>query len=106
MAFVLPSTKRRVEINVEISVKEFERNEAQEELVEMMRKRKTYEKLKEKQYFAYKKEVELEESKILDDFISSNGGELKKNYVSFQDLQQNLLHLQYFLLPSHKLLKG
>lgn len=69
-----------VEINVEISIKEYDKSEAQNELIETMTRRKTYEKLREKQYFEYKKEVELEESKILDDFISSNGGEVAENY--------------------------
>lgn len=64
-----------VDINVEISIKEHEKSEIQQELIEMMKKRKTYEKLKEKQYADYKKEVSLEEDKIIDDFISSNGGE-------------------------------
>lgn len=70
-----------VKINVDISIKEYEVMEAQTELIETMRNRKTYEKLKEKQLIAYKKEVELEESKILDDYISSsNGGEMTENY--------------------------
>ena len=54
--------------------------EAQDELVETMTKRKTYEKLREKQLIAYKKELALEESKILDDYMSSNGGEKTESY--------------------------
>jgi len=69
-----------VEINVDISIKEYEKMEAQDELVETMTKRKTYEKLREKQLIAYKKELALEESKILDDYMSSNGGEKTESY--------------------------
>lgn len=70
-----------VEINVEISIKEYEKAEAQSELIETMTNRKTYEKLREKQLIAYKKEVAMEESKILDDYMSSsNGGEITENY--------------------------
>jgi flagellar FliJ protein len=61
-----------IQIGTDISAKEYERDSAQNELIETMKKRKTYERLREKQYIAYKKEVELEENKILDDFISSN----------------------------------
>lgn len=70
-----------VQINVDISIKEYEKTEAQNDLIETMTNRKTYEKLREKQLIAYKKEVAIEESKILDDYMSSsNGGEITENY--------------------------
>jgi len=65
-----------VDTELEIAVKEDEKNIAQAELIECMRKRKTYERLKEKQFEKYKKEVAVEEAKIIDDYISSsNSGE-------------------------------
>lgn len=59
---------------LEIAVKEDEKNVAQAELVECMRKRKTYERLREKQLEIYKKEVEAEEAKNIDDFVSGSIG--------------------------------
>lgn len=59
---------------LEIAVKEDEKRVAQAALVECMRKRKTYERLKEKQLESYKKEVEAEEAKNIDDFVSASIG--------------------------------
>ncbi|MCX7715735.1 MAG: flagellar FliJ family protein [Clostridia bacterium] len=65
-------------LDTEISVKEYEKEKVQTELAETMKKRKTYEKLREKQLEIYKKELESEESKYLNDFISCNGGETNR----------------------------
>lgn len=64
-----------VAVNLDISIKEYEKSEIQAELVEHMKTRKIYEKLKEKKLEQYNKEVELENNKIIDDFLSSRGGE-------------------------------
>lgn len=67
--------KKRIEdTELEIAVKEDEKSVAQAALVECMRKRKTYERLKEKQLESYKKEVEAEEAKNIDDFVSASIG--------------------------------
>ena len=39
-----------------------------------MRKRKTYERLREKQLEIYKKEIEAENAKNIDDFVSASIG--------------------------------
>lgn len=63
-----------ININMQISIKEEEKSQIQAELIEIMTKRKTYEKLKKKQLEIYKKELEAEDMKQLSDFISGNGG--------------------------------
>lgn len=67
--------KMHVAVNLDISIKEYEKAEIQADLVEHMKTRKIYEKLKEKKLEQYNKEVELENNKIIDDFLSNKGGE-------------------------------
>jgi len=67
--------KNLVDINVRISIKENERDDIQNQLIETMTQRKTYEKLRKKQLEAYKKELTIEDDKALGDFIANNGGE-------------------------------
>lgn len=62
--------QKREEFSVELVEKEFERENAQNKLIEIMTNRKSYEKLREKQFEIYKKEVEAEEAKLLDDYMS------------------------------------
>ncbi|MCH5184803.1 MAG: flagellar export protein FliJ [Oscillospiraceae bacterium] len=62
--------KKREELALMLVQKEFERENAQKKLIEIMTKRKSYEKLREKQFEIYKKEVEAEEAKLLDDYMS------------------------------------
>jgi flagellar export protein FliJ len=57
-------------LSLELIKKEFEKENAQKELIEIMTRRKSYEKLREKQFEIYKKEVEAEEAKFLDDYMS------------------------------------
>ncbi len=63
-----------VDTELEIAVKQDERSVAQAELIECMRKRKTYERLREKQLEIYKKEIEAENAKNIDDFVSASIG--------------------------------
>jgi Flagellar biosynthesis chaperone len=67
--------KNLVDINVRISMKENERNNLQDQLIETMTQRKTYENLQKKQWEVYKKELAIEDDKALGDFIANNGGE-------------------------------
>lgn len=63
-----------VDTELEIAVKQDEKSIAQTELIECMRKRKTYERLREKQLEIYKKEIEAENAKNIDDFVSASIG--------------------------------
>lgn len=67
--------KKLIDINMEISIKENEKEQIQKQLIETMTQRKTYEKLRKKQLETYKKELAIEEDKALGDFIANNGGE-------------------------------
>lgn len=67
--------KKLVAVNVDISIKEYEKIDIQNKLIETMTQRKTYEKLKAKQLEIYKKELANEDYKALSDFIANNGGE-------------------------------
>jgi len=51
--------------------KELQKEYEQQKLIEIMTNRKSYEKLREKQFEIYKKEVAAEEAKLLDDYISA-----------------------------------
>jgi len=54
-----------------IQAAEDERRLIQKRLVEVMRERKTLEKLRENQYEEYKIELKAEDAKMLDDFVSN-----------------------------------
>ncbi len=62
--------QKKEELALELLQKEFEKENAQNKLVEIMTNRKSYEKLREKQFHIYKKEIEAEEAKFLDDYMS------------------------------------
>ena len=62
--------RRREQLFYELAQKELERDEAQQKLIELMTSRKSYEKLREKKFEEYKKEVQAEEAKYLDDYMS------------------------------------
>ncbi len=62
--------QQREELSYALVKKEFERDNAQKKLIEIMTNRKSYEKLREKKFEEYKKEVQAEEAKYLDDYMS------------------------------------